>query len=113
VKVLLDEDLPTRLRLHFPEGVVVETVEYRGWKGLENSALLRVAEAEFDVLATADDNLPEQQNLTQFDLAIVVLRARSKRFNDLLVLMPEVQRRLSEAKPGQALRIHPRGGESG
>jgi hypothetical protein len=40
VRVLLDEDLPIRLRLYFTEGVTVETVEYRGWKGLKNGALL-------------------------------------------------------------------------
>lgn len=47
MRVLLDEDVPIRLRLNFPEGVDVETVEYRGWKGYQNGDLLRAAEAHF------------------------------------------------------------------
>jgi hypothetical protein len=52
--VLLDEDLPIRLRSHFPQGVHVETVDYRGWKGRKNGELLSAAEGEFDVLVTID-----------------------------------------------------------
>jgi hypothetical protein len=52
IRVLLDEDLPIRLRNHFPEGIEVETVEYRGWKGLENGALLTAAAKDFDALVT-------------------------------------------------------------
>lgn len=84
MRVLLDEDLPIRLRLHFPNEIIVQTVEYRGWKGLKNGALLGAAEADFDVLLTMDDNLPEQQRLQQFDVGVVALRARSKRLRDLL-----------------------------
>ena len=35
MKVLLDEDLPVRLRFYF-QTAEVETVEYRGWKGLKS-----------------------------------------------------------------------------
>ena len=107
MRVLLDEDLPIRLRLHFPEGVNVETVEYRGWKGRKNGALLRAAEGDFDVLVTMDNNLPDQQNLQQFDLLVAILRARSKSLKDLLDLMPELERRLPELRPGEAVRIYP------
>jgi predicted nuclease of predicted toxin-antitoxin system len=71
-RVLLDEDIPIRFRSHFPEGVEVETVEYRGWKGLKNGDLLSVAAREFDVLVTMDDNLPDQQNLPTYDLAMEI-----------------------------------------
>ncbi|MBI4542141.1 MAG: hypothetical protein HY705_03860 [Gemmatimonadetes bacterium] len=76
--------------------MTVETVEYRGWKGRENGELLQAAEGEFDVFVTMDDNLPEQQNLQQFDLAVAVLRARSKSLDDLIELIPELERRLSQ-----------------
>ena len=58
MRVLLDEDIPIRLRLHFGTNVRVETVEYRGWKGLKNGALLRAAEQHFDVLVTTDNTSP-------------------------------------------------------
>jgi predicted nuclease of predicted toxin-antitoxin system len=107
VRVLLDEDIDVRLRQHFPEAVVVETVQYRGWKGLKNGELLRTAANEFDVLVTMDDNLPYQQNIPAYDLAVVVLRADSKALDDLLPLMPEVRLRLAELRTGDVLRVYP------
>ena len=107
MRVLLDEDIPIRLRLHFGEAADVETVEYRGWKGLKNGALLRAAEEHFDVLVTTDDHLSEQQPLEQFDLAVAILRARSKSLTDLQELLPELERMLDSLLPGQAVRIYP------
>lgn len=107
MRVLLDEDIPIRLRLDFGPEVDVETVEYRGWKGLKNGALLRAAQEHFDVLVTTDNNLPDQQPLTQLDLAVVVLRPRSKGLADLQELLPELDRQLPSLQPGQAVRIHP------
>ena len=106
MRVLLDEDLPIRLRLYFSKGINVETVDYRGWKGLKNGTLLRAAEDHFDVFVTMDDNLPNQQYLQQFGLAVAILRARSKSLKDLLDLIPELERRLPELQPGEAVRIY-------
>jgi hypothetical protein len=105
--VLLDEDIPIRLRFHFPKNVEVETVEYRRWKGLKNGALLRAAQNDFDLFVTTDNNLPDQQPLERFDLAVVILRPRSKRFADLMQLFPELEISLDSVQPGEYLRIHP------
>lgn len=105
IRVLLDEDIPIRLRNHFPDRVDVQTVEYRGWKGLKNGALLTAASAEFDVLITMDDNLPDQQNLANYDLAVFILRAPSKRIEDLVALIPTVVEQLGTLRPGTAVRI--------
>lgn len=89
MRVLIDEDLDVRLRHAFREGVEAETVPYRSWKGLDNGELLRTAQTEYDVFVTMDTNLAHQQNIGQFDIAVFVLRARSKRLPDLEALMPE------------------------
>ena len=107
MRVLLDEDIPIRLTLHFQANVEVETVEYRGWKGLKNGALLRAAQDHIDLLVTTDNNLPNQQPLERFDLAVVILRPRSKRFADLLQLFPQVEISLESVQPGKCLRIYP------
>ena len=106
MRVLLDEDIPTRLRLHFGEAVDVETVEYRGWKGLKNGELLRAAQEHFDVLITMDNHLPEQQSLQQFDLAVVILRARNKSLTELQKLMPELEQMLDSLQLGQAVWLY-------
>jgi len=106
MKVLLDEDVPVRLRLYF-RAAEVETVEYRGWKGLKNGALLRVAQEHFDVLVTMDNNLPNQQPLRQFDIGVAILRAPGKTLEDLAALVPKLERLIVEIRPGDAVRIHP------
>ena len=55
--VLLDEQLPRHLAREI-DGHNVSTVQQRGWAGLKNGELLRVAaDAGFEVLVTADRNL--------------------------------------------------------
>ena len=108
MRVLLDEDVPIRLRLYFQSEVEVETVAYRGWKGLKNGALLRAAQRHFDVLVTMDNNLPDQQSLQQFDLGVAVLRASSNTLEGLVAMVSEIERVLPEIRPGQALRIYPK-----
>ncbi len=107
MRVLLDEDIPIRLRLHFRAEATVETVEYRGWKGFRNGALLRVAQEEFDVLVTMDNSLPDQQPVGQFDLGVAVLRPSSRTLEDLVALVPVLERHLAKIRPGDVVRIHP------
>ena len=72
-RVLLDENLPQKLRLLLP-GHAVVTTAYQGWAGMSNGALLAAAEkAGFDVMITADQGLNYQQNLRGLKLALVVL----------------------------------------
>lgn len=56
-----------------------------GWAGVKNGKLLALAVEEFDVFVTVDRNLSFQQNLPQFDIAVVVLQAPS---NSLVALKP-------------------------
>jgi hypothetical protein len=73
VKVLLDEDLPHKLRLAIPNHDV-STVAYLGWAGLKNGKLLKATEdAGFEVFVTADKKMSKQQNLSGRLLAVVVL----------------------------------------
>ena len=71
MRILLDESLPSKLWLEFPEHEV-NTVQRRGWAGLKNGALLKVAAEEFDVLLTGDKNIQYQQNLATLPIPIVV-----------------------------------------
>jgi hypothetical protein len=71
-KVILDENLPQPLRhLLAPHEVV--TTHYMGWSGIQNGELIRLIDADFDVLITADKNLRYQQNLSDRNIAIIEL----------------------------------------
>ena len=87
MRVLLDECLPRKLKREI-QADVVKTVPEMGWAGTKNGALLRLAEQEFDVFLTNDQNLEYQQNLSRFDLAVVVLIAPTNDVDDLKPLMP-------------------------
>lgn len=77
MRVLLDENVDRKLKRAFDPDHQVATVRERGWSGKKNGELLRLAEAAFDVLVTLDRNMRHQQNLSQYDLAVVLITARS------------------------------------
>ena len=73
MRILLDENLPHRLRALLP-GHDARTTAYQGWAGLSNGALLRAAdEAGFDAMITADQGIRYQQNRIDYRLALIVL----------------------------------------
>ena len=74
--MLLDENVDRRLKRDFVEGHEVVTVAEAGWAGKKNGELLRLAEREFAVLLSTDKGIPHQQNLSGFDLAVVLCCAR-------------------------------------
>ena len=53
----------------------VLTVRERGWSGIKNSALLRLAAGEFDVFLTMDRGVEFQQNLRSLHLGVLIIRA--------------------------------------
>ena len=88
MKLLLDECTPKRLKPDFI-GHQVFTVDDVGLKGVKNSALLRAAAGQFDVLITVDRRMPFQQNLATFHLALVILIAKPNRYPELKLLLPK------------------------
>jgi hypothetical protein len=77
-----------------------------GWAGLKNGALLiRAAAAGFDIFLTVDKNLPKQQKLGSYTIAVVVLRCATNDIDDLKKLVPELLAKLPNAKNGQALLV--------
>lgn len=112
MRVLLDECLPRKLRWLLP-GHQVSTAVEAGAAGRRNGDLLRLAEAGFDVLLTADRNLSFQQDLRRYNIAVVVLAAPSNAIEELEPLMPEVLRRLPALAGGHMIVIAAQGSEGG
>lgn len=105
MRVLLDEQIDWRLTRSFDPEHRVETVRERGWIGKRNGDLLRAAASSFDVLVTMDRGIEHQQNLPGFDIAVVLVSARSNRRRDVEPAMPDVNRVLRDVKPGRLYRI--------
>ena len=105
MRILLDENVDRRLKGDLPEEHEIATVAEVGWAGKKNGELLRLAEKRFDILLSTDKGIPYQQNVSRFDLAILLLRAKSNAYEDLAPLIDEVNRKLADAESGTVLRI--------
>ena len=83
-------------------GYDIKTVPHQGWVGIKNGQLLGLASQEFDIFITVDKNLPFEQNLPQFNLAIIILQSQSNRLADLKPLVPKVLEVLATVTKGTA-----------
>lgn len=100
MRVLLDECLPRRLKRELA-GHDARTVPEMGWASKRNGELLALAVGEFDVFLTADRNLSYQQDVSAFDIAVVVLVARSNSLEDLRPLAPRILEVVDTAARGR------------
>ncbi len=105
MRVLLDENLPRRLLGLLEPDMEATTVARRGWKGKKNGELLRAAQEEFDVLLTVDKSMPHQQNLSLFDLGVVLLESGGITYEDLSPLMEEANEEIRRVRPGTVARV--------
>jgi predicted nuclease of predicted toxin-antitoxin system len=102
MRILLDECLPARLRRSL-NGHEVQTVPRAGWAGIKNGTLLGLISdsGKFEIFLTMDKSLPQQQQLKGLSFAVVILRAKSNRFEDTHPLMAPFLNRLTEFQPGE------------
>ena len=90
-KLLLDEAVPRRLALSFPESFTLRTVQDMGWAGVGNGLLLQRAAAEsFDALVTVDRGIEHQQNVSELPIPVVIMLAHRNRLAELQPLVPYV-----------------------
>jgi predicted nuclease of predicted toxin-antitoxin system len=106
VKLLLDECVDRRLARDLI-GHSVSTVPRRGWAGIKNGELLALAEDEFDVFITVDRKISTQQDLTKFEIPVLLLRARTNRLEDIRPLVPELLKAVDCAAAGTLTTVGP------
>ncbi len=96
MKVLLDENLPKKLKFDLSE-FEVYTVREKGWNGKENGELLKLLSSEdFKVLLTFDQNIMYQQNITKFKVTVFVLKAIDNTYITLKELVPKIRKELEK-----------------
>jgi hypothetical protein len=103
MRVLFDNGTP-RGTAHGLPGHTVEECRAHGWDTLRNGDLLDAAEAaRCDVLLTTDRNIRSQQNLTNRQIAIVILdKGRWRLINNRL---PEIAAAVAAAMPGSVAEV--------
>jgi hypothetical protein len=101
---LLDENLPRRLRRDLTE-FSVRTVQEEGWTSYANGQLLGRAQDRFDVLLTADRRLQYQQNLTRFNIGVVVILTVTLRYRTIRTAIGPIRTALAAVKAGELLHV--------
>ncbi len=102
MKILIDESLP-RYTLQIVQGYEAYTVQYMGWSGIKNGALLSLAEGQFDVFLTADKNLRYQQNFVDRTIALIVFP--SNKLSVVKQLELPLKTALRSVTPGMILEL--------
>ena len=91
MKILIDENLPVKLKESFDERHEVFTVREMNWQGRKNGELLGLMILDgFEGFITMDKNLQSQQNLDRFAITIFVLRGKNNKLETLQNLIPLV-----------------------
>ncbi len=90
MKLLLDENLPKRLKSLFPNHQVF-TVREKQWNGIKNGQLLSLMlNNKFDALLTFDKNMQHQQNFSKYAIAVFVLTGSINTYEALKILVPKI-----------------------
>jgi hypothetical protein len=104
MRVLLDECIPRKLKVHFVNHDC-RTVPEAGWAGKKNGELLKSAEGSYDVFLTIDKGMQYQQNLSGCGIAVLIVKAPSNRIEDLINLVPACLAALDHVQPGQVSHV--------
>lgn len=98
MNILLDECVPWPLH-KLLIGHNCTTAQRRGWHSAKNGELLKLAEAEFDLFITSDQNIRYQQNLAGRRIAILELS--TNKIRRLQAVAALLQSTIASMKPGE------------
>ncbi len=98
MKILLDECVPWPIHKSLSDHDCA-TVQWRGWGGIKNGELLSLAEGEFDLFVTSDQNIRYQQSLAGRRIAI--LQLSTNKLRPLLAAATQLQSAVAEIRPGE------------
>ncbi|MFA4923218.1 MAG: hypothetical protein WC557_03390 [Ignavibacteriaceae bacterium] len=94
MKLLLDENLPKKLKNDFDE-YSVYTVSDKFWNGKKNGEILQAMINDgFDVLLSFDKNLQHQQNFKKYPIAVFLLNAEDNTYLTLKKLVQPIKKLL-------------------
>jgi hypothetical protein len=91
-RVLLDENIPIKLKHRLKDVCDVYTVHDKKWNALENAELINAMQNDgFDYLITSDKNLQYQQNIDSYMVGIIVLHTIDNNYESFLPLIENIR----------------------
>jgi predicted nuclease of predicted toxin-antitoxin system len=105
-KVLLDENLPIKIKYRLKDVCEIYTVRDRNWNSLENGHLIAAMEKDnFDFLITSDKHLQYQQNLSKYSIAFIVLNVPDNNYETIFSLMEKIKKALQNKDKHKLITI--------
>ncbi|HEY0157732.1 MAG TPA: hypothetical protein VGF28_10645 [Thermoanaerobaculia bacterium] len=103
-RVLFDENMPRKLRRDLP-AFSIRTAQEEGWSAFRNGELLARAAVQFDVFVTIDQRMRYQQNMTRFNIGVVVIEVPDTRIVHLRALLSELHDAIASVAPGEVILV--------
>lgn len=95
MKLLIDENLPKRLKLDFTEYEIF-TVFDKGCRGSKNGESLKLMlNKNFKVLLTFNKNLQFQQNFNKYPITVLVLNTKDNSYPSVSPLISQIKKTLT------------------
>src|SRR5207245_8747917 len=95
MKILLDECLPVSFRKDLAPHDV-QTVAFKGWKGISNGDLVALAAADgFEALLTVDQKVEAELSSAPLPMTIIILHARTNSLKRLRTLVGQLKNALA------------------
>ena len=93
MKILLDENMPTKVKYDFGKGYEVSTIRDMNWLGKKNGELISLAAFNgFDIFITLDKNLKNQQDLNKVDLKFILLLVKNNKHQTIQPYIDKVKK---------------------
>jgi len=106
MKILLDENLPKKLKFSFASEHELLTVRDMNWLGKRNGELLGLLTLHgFNAFVTIDKNLQYQHNLDRFQIHLFVLDAPNNKIDTLEPYIKELALLLEQPMDNQVLVV--------
>ena len=103
MRILFDVNVPEPLRRYLTEHTV-DTAREKGWVEVRNGNLLDNAEREgYEIMITADQSMRYQQNMTNRQIAVIVLL--SNRWPRVQLRIEDIRTALDGMKPGEVREV--------
>jgi hypothetical protein len=103
MRILLDECVPWPMH-KLLVGHECTTAQKRGWGGIKTGDLLGLAEGEFDLFITCDQNMRHQLNLAGRTISILELSTNDLR--RICAFAAEVQAAVVSSKKGELRQLN-------
>ncbi len=107
MKILLDENLPKKLKIGFAAEDEVYTVREKNWNGRKNGELLGLMTLDgFDAFVTIDKTLQFQQNVKRFPVKLFILDAPNNKIETLTPYVEKLISFISEQSENQIIIVN-------